>query len=257
MFPLIVISQTQRNDLWKHGLKGHVQSCKTISYQYTLNKDGSKLMERGMLIYAGDGYLVDNYCCYNRQGYLVEEQTIPYEDEDGIKRVYVRNKNQQIICVYLYPLKERLHWIEKQIYEYDAAGKIIRVLKQDNQGREKAEVFEYDSLGNRIVRWKEDDISYYSLINHDDKCIEEVAVLPEGQELYHNYHLYNKQGKRVKTTFTADQKVLEMRENPESDNILDDGTVLVTDIYGNWVSIIFESNEERGCIVAREITYYP
>ena len=254
-------SRPLRTDLWKHGLKGPVQSCRTICYRYGNAPDGTRILERSMLEYAGNAYDVDSYFLYDSKGFIAEEKTIP--NEEGLraeKRIYDRNENGCITQVRVYTEGARLNQPEKLKYEYDGAGRLLAIQRYDAHGRFAGtmEEFQYDAAGNRVLKWVEDEIVYTYVLNCDGKCIEETGVLPAGNEFYHNYHQYDPEtGKRTRTTFTVDKKIIEVRDNPYSDNVLDDGVVLTSDAYGNWITLIFESDEESGSMVVREIVYYP
>ncbi|MEG0949890.1 MAG: hypothetical protein RR212_13515 [Bacteroidales bacterium] len=250
-----------RTDLWKHGLKGPVQSCSTRCYRYDLMPDGTRTLERSMLEYAGSAYDVDSYYQYDSKGFIAEEKTEPFEE--GLraeKRIYDRDETGCILQVRVYVMGVGMSNPEKLKYEYDEAGRLIAIRRYNQHNRfvETVDEYKYDTAGNRIVEWVEEEIRYRYVLNKDGKCIEEEGVLPEGKEFYHNYHQYDAgSGRRIRTTFTVDKKIIEVRDNPYSDNVLDDGEILTTDAYGNWITMLFVSDEESGSMVIREIVYYP
>lgn len=258
---LTTTAQHLRNDLWKQGIKGPVRSCRTINYQYMVKPDGTRSLERGLLEYGGDGYDVDSYMVYNALGFIIEEHSVPYEE--GVRpqrKMYDRNPDNRIIQIRIYAEGSQSNKPEKHKYEYDGSGRLTTIKHYDafDGYIETVDSFTYDLKGNRIVEWVEDEVFYRSVLNPDEKCIEEMAVLPGGAEYYHNYHEYDAEtGRRTRTTFTVDKKIIEVRDNPYSDNILDDGEILASDAHGNWISMRFERDEESGSLVIREITYYP
>lgn len=250
-----------RTDCWKHGLKGSVQSCRTLCYRYDQAYSGTRTLQRSLLEYAGSAYDVDSYFLYDSKGFIVEEKTQPFDEGLQVeKRVYDRDTAARIIQVRVYIGGTGIRKPEKLKYEYNAKGNLVRIDRYDakNQFVETVERYRYDNAGNRIMEWVEDEMKYRFVMNCDDKCVEEAAFLPDGSELYHNYHQYDREsGRRLKSTFTANKKIIEVRDNPYSDNILDDGEILTTDAFGNWITMLFETDEESGSIVVREITYYP
>ena len=258
---LSVNGEGMRSDLWKQGMKGRVHSCRTLCYQYGLLPDGTRSLERGMLEYAGSAYDVDCYMLYNVLGFIIEERSIPYEKGVRSKRkVYDRDAANRIVQVRIYEEGDRSDKPEKQKYVYDEKGRLSAIKRYDSSGHyiETIDSFKYDQKGNRVIEWTDEDIFYRCVLNKDDKCIEEMGVLPEGQEFYHNYHQYDSEtGRRIRTTFTVDKKIIEVRDDPYSDNILDDGEILASDAQGNWISMRFEADEESGSLVIREIVYYP
>ena len=86
--------------------------------------------------------------------------------------------------------------------------------------------------------------------------MEEKATLNCGDEYYHNFHEYDYDGNRIRTIYTLNNKVIEIREDPPTDNILDEGVTIQKDKFGNWLQKVFEYDDTNGSIIIREITYH-
>ncbi|MEG1586523.1 MAG: hypothetical protein RR346_06585 [Bacteroidales bacterium] len=262
LYPFFIKAEkAPRTDLWKHGLKGPVQSCRTVCYCQSQQADGAGGLEKCLLEYAGDAYDVNSHYLYDSRGFIAEEKNIPVlPDEKEQRRVYDRDESCRIIQIRIYSAGASHRDPERLKYEYDTAGRVVAVNRYDRRGRfiETVEEYSYNDSGYRVICWKEDEISYKAVLNQDEKCVEEQGILPTGKEFYHNYHQYDPvTGKRLRTTFTVDKKIIEVRDNPYSDNILDDGEILTTDHIGNWITKSFSSGGDSDVVVVREIIYYP
>ncbi|MGL4292652.1 MAG: hypothetical protein ACRCSQ_03615 [Bacteroidales bacterium] len=257
---LAAANRPLRNDLWKHGLKGPVKTCRITCYRYLVMDNGTKVLEKGLLEYAGDAYEVDAYYIYDNTGFIREEVSASYEHE-GVneRKKYERDKSGRIRNVALYRDPSGNEPDEKHKYNYDRLGRLATIVRYDSDDvlMDTIEKFQYNKAGYMIVNWDEGDVNYTSLINSDGKCMEEIGVFRSGEEYFRNYHQYdNETGKRTRTTFTANKKIIEVRDNPPSGNILDEGKIVSKDKYGNWITMIFQSEDPGGAMVEREIVYY-
>ncbi|MEG1616056.1 MAG: RHS repeat domain-containing protein [Bacteroidales bacterium] len=271
-----------RSDVQKNSLTGKVHTCTTRSYNYKKSGNQVVRMEAAPLDYGGDGYYVDSYFEYDPQGLVLEEEYLSDDLQEIRRKRIVRNADSQITEVRHFDTRNNLLSYEvaafrdnKQLQAYsvyDSQGKLIgrKIPQYDSLGRQTAiyhydaagnrkEITDscaYDKKGNRIFRYKEGPVNYTMVLDPDDKLVEEQGVFEDGKEYFHNFHQYDRSGKRIRTIFTVDGKVNEEREDPYSQNILDDGTVLKCDSAGNWTVKIFPYDDETGSMVERTITYY-
>ena len=251
------IAQPHFSDSYKQGLRGRVHTTQVICYTYSLQPDGSRSLQRGLLDFAGNAYAVDNYMEFDRAGFLLVEKTLPSDYQVPYShRIYKRDTLCRIQRVEVYTPDQEIAQVET--YHYDQRG-LLWLITQASPHELVADtvcLFTYNEQGNREYVWSDQGLQYSVVLDSLNQCIEERAVLSGGEEHYHNFHCYNRFGKRVCTTFTQDNRVIEVSQDPYSDNVLDEGEIATVDEFGNWITKIFAYDQASGAIVVRQLTYY-
>ncbi len=199
------VAQTRFSDCDKQELRGPVQTCQVMCYTYSLQPDGSRSLQRGLLDFAGTAYAVDNFMEFDRDGFLVSERSLPSDFYTPYNhRVYIRDSLCRIKRVEVYSPDQKIAQVES--YHYDKKG-LLWLITQESPQEIMADtvcMFTYNKQGNRQYAWSEQGLDYYIVLDSLGQCIEERATLSDGEEYYHNFHRYNQLGKRISTTITRE-----------------------------------------------------